>query len=248
LRELIVSVASVRTETPSTRVVRVALGDASFRFKAGQAVMIGLAGSPHRVPYSIACSPGEAREGRYLEFLIKVEPSGRWGHRFERIARGQRLAVSGPFGSFLLPDRMGLRPLLFIAGGTGIAPVRAMILQALERPHGPIGVLYSARSALELAYATDLRSLARRGLLEVRFHATREAPDRWRGERSRITPAHLAPLCTPMASVRRRRSPGPGPAPLCFVCGPAAMVADVPVMLRRLGVPRRNIRLEKWSS
>ena len=215
--------------------VRVALGDAAFRFKAGQAAMIGLAWSVHRVPYSLACSPAEARETRSLEFLIKVEPSGRWGHRFDRIARGQRLAIVGPFGSFVLPDRPGMRPLLFIAGGTGIAPIRSMIVQALRRPHGPIRVLYSARAASELAYARELRSLARRGEIEVRFHATRDAPNRWRGERSRITPGHLAPLVHSSST-------------LCFVCGPAPMVADVPVMLHRLGVPRQSIRLESWAS
>lgn len=212
-----------------------ALGDAVFRFRAGQAAMIGLAGSAHRVPYSIACSPDESREGVYLEFLIKVEASGRWGHRFDRIARGQRLAVRGPSGTFVLPARLGMRPLLFIAGGTGIAPVRSMMVQAIRRPHGPIRVLYSARTAAELAYAAELRSLARRGRIEAHFHVTREAPDRWRGERGRVTPAHLAPLVAT-------------PSTLCFVCGPAAMVADLPVMLRRLGVPGRNIRLEKWSS
>lgn len=235
MRELILPVTSVRSETPSTRVVRAALGSAVFRFKAGQAAMIGLAGSRHRVPYSIACSPDESRTGQYLEFLVKVEPSGRWGHRFDRIARGQRLAVLGPLGTFVLPARLGRRPLLFIAGGTGIAPVRSMIVQAIGSTHGPIRVLYSARSATELAYASELRARARRGEIEVLFHATRQAPDRWRGERGRVAAAHLAPLVAARST-------------LCFVCGPAAMVDDVPVLLRRLGVPARNIRLEKWSS
>ena len=222
-------------ETPATRIVRVALGGAAFRFKAGQAAMIGLAERQQRVPYSLACSPDEADEGGYLEFLIKVEPSGRWGHQFDRIARGQRLGVRGPFGSFVLPGRPTARPLLFVAGGTGIAPIRSMIRHALRRPHGPIRVLYSARTASDHAYARELRSLARQGQLEVGFHATRDAPGRWRGERGRITPADLSPLTHPSST-------------LCFVCGPAAMVADLPVMLTRQGVPRQNIKLEQWSS
>lgn len=214
--------------------VRAALGRARFRFEAGQSAMIGLDGSAERVPYSLACSPEESREGGYLEFLIKVEPSGRWGHAFDRLARGQRLAVRGPFGSFVLPSRRLREPLLFVAGGTGIAPIRAMVAHALRRPHGPVRVVYSARTVSDFAYARELRALARRGLIEVRFHATRDAPGAWRGVRGRITPAHLAPIVDDRST-------------LCFVCGPAAMVADIPVMLQRAGVPRGNITLEQWG-
>ena len=235
MRELILPVTTVRTETPFTRIVRLAFDGAAFPFRAGQSATIGPAESAHRVPYSLACSPDEARTGRYLEFLIKVEPSGRWGHRFDRIARGQRLAVRGPFGSFGLPSRTILRPMLFVAGGTGIAPVRSMVMQALGRRHGPLSVLYSARAASELAYARELRRLARNNRVSVRFHATRDAPRGWRGERGRITAAHLEPVLESRST-------------LCFVCGPSAMVADLPLLLRRVGVPGRNIRLETWSS
>lgn len=214
--------------------MRAALGRARFRFEAGQSALIGLADSAVRVPYSLACSPEESRECGCLEFLIRVEPSGRWGHAFDRLARGQRLAVRGPYGSFLLPRRLGREPLLFIAGGTGIAPIRSMVKHVLRRPRGPVRIVYSARTADDFAYARELRGLARRGLVEVRFHATRSAPPGWRGIRRRITPADLAPLVADRAT-------------LCFVCGPAAMVADIPVMLMRAGVPRRNIKLEQWG-
>ena len=197
--------------------------------------MVGLADRPERVPYSIASAPHEVEQTGQLEFLMKVESSGRWGHLFDRIARGQRVAVDGPFGSFAFPARTGSRPLLFIAGGTGIAPVRSMITYALAREHGPVKLLYSAKASAELAYARELRRLASREDFEVRLHATREAPASWRGTRSRIAAIHLEPLLA-------------GPAPLCFVCGPGAMVAEVPAILSRLGVPARNITLETWKT
>lgn len=200
--------------------------------------MVGLADRPERVPYSIASAPHEVEQSGQLEFLMKVESSGRWGHLFDRIARGQRVAVDGPFGSFAFPARTGSRPLLFIAGGTGIAPVRSMITHALAREHGPIKLLYSAKASAELAYARELRRLASREDFDVRLHATREAPAGWRGIRSRITAPHLEPLLL---------LPG-GRSPLCFVCGPGAMVAEVPDILRRFGVPARNITLETWKS
>jgi ferredoxin-NADP reductase len=233
--EIDLTITSVRRATAGTRYVRVALGSVRFQFAAGQAVAIGLVESDVRVPYSIAIAPEEARRRRELEFLVKVEPSGRWGHQFDRLARGDTVGIEGPFGSFVLPKSMGTRPLLFLAGGTGIAPIRAMIVHALQYQHGHIKLLYSARTPDDFAYVTELKSLARRGTLELKLHVTREAGDRWRGERGRIAPAHLAPLVEDRST-------------LCFVCGPAAMVADVPPMLAALGVPARNIKLEQWKS
>ena len=225
----------MRRATPATRYVRLALNGTRFRFRAGQAVLIGLAQSDQRVPYSIASAPEEAEDRGELEFLIKVEPSGRWGHKFDRLARGEMLALRGPIGSFVLPPRPARRSLLFIAGGTGIAPVRSMIQHVLRRPHGSLKLLYSARTSVDFAYASEIRTLARRTDLQVRLHVTREAPAAWRGERGRVAPAHIAALVEDRST-------------LCFVCGPAPMVADVPVMLQHAGVPRRNITLEKWGS
>jgi ferredoxin-NADP reductase len=56
---------------------------------------------------------------------------------------------------------------------------------------------------------------------------------RWRGDRGRITRDRLARLIDT-------------PETLCFVCGPASMVDDVPPMLRDLGVQEARIRIEEW--
>lgn len=229
----------MRRATPATRIVRLDLGHSKFRFRPGQAVMIGLAESAERVPYSIASSPEEAAAANELELLIKIEPSGRWGHKFDRIARGQRVALNGPFGSFVYPARPGQKHLLFIAGGTGIAPIRSMIAHAIDTGlAGRLKLLYSARTAEDFAYLSELRGMVRRGQIELRLHATREASAgtlTLRCERGRITPEHLKPLVN-------------GGQTLGFICGPAAMVEDVPLMLQQLGVPLENVKLEKWSS
>ena len=75
--------------------------------------------------------------------------------------------------------------------------------------------------------------MEREGQLHLSTTATREIPSRWRGARGRIVAAQLAPLVE-------------DPATLCFVCGPAAMVSDVPPMLQALGIDRTRIRLEDW--
>jgi ferredoxin-NADP reductase len=141
--------------------------------------------------------------------------------------------VRGPFGRFTFPSRSADTDFLFIAGGTGIAPLRAMIRHGRTRAHGVFRLLYSARTPLDFAYRGELCGMARRGEIELMLTATRDVTKRWKGERGRITRAQLAVLIGEVA-------------PLCFVCGPASMVDEVPRMLRDLGIDRSRIFVEEW--
>ena len=142
--------------------------------------------------------------------------------------------MDGPLGTFVFPRDPDEREFLFVAGGTGIAPLRSMIVHALvTRQRGKLHLLYSARTPQDFAYLADLRRERKLGRVELMLTATREVPPRWRGDRGRITSAHLARL------IRT-------PETLCFVCGPAAMVDDVPRMLVALGVDPERIRIEEW--
>jgi ferredoxin-NADP reductase len=126
------------------------------------------------------------------------------------------------------------RQFLFVAGGTGIAPLRSMISHALQaRVNGRLHLLYSARTPADFAYLPELRGYARDGQLQLAVNATREVPKRWRERRGRITRDQLAPLVE-------------DPETLCFVCGPAAMVDDVPRMLVEIGIEPKRIKVEEW--
>jgi len=225
---------SVRFATPSTRILRLDLDGSVFNYLPGQAANLGLATSTERVPYSIASAPEESKRDGYLEFLIKIEPSGRWGHKFDRLGRGMRIGVQGPRGSFVFPDRPAERRFLFIAGGTGIAPIRSMLHHViLTKQPGRARLLFSARNPNEFAYLPELRRMTRHGTLELALTATREVGPRWRGERGRIAASRLAQLVD-------------HPETRCFVCGPSSLVDDVPVMLHALGVPKKLITVEEW--
>jgi ferredoxin-NADP reductase len=227
-------ISSVRRATTSTRVVRVDLAGTEFPYVAGQAATLAPEGAPEGVPYSIASAPEETARHGAIEFLVKVETSGRWGQRFERLARGQQVTLAGPFGGFTFPARPREARFLFVAGGTGIAPVRSMVKHVeLAHVSGRTRILYSARTTHDFPYLAELRRLAHAGQIELTLTATREVGARWRGERGRITGHRLASL------VDR-------PETLCFVCGPAAMVEDVPLMLMGLGVPKTRIFIEEW--
>lgn len=235
----------MRRATPSAQIVRVALDGAPFEYRAGQAARLAPIGAAERVPYSIASAPEDTARADTLEFLIKHDASGRWGSEFAPLRRGSRLMIEGPAGSFVFPDRPRESRFLFIAGGTGISPLRSMLRHAAYsgftskdpvRPGPgprPLSLFYSARTPRDFAYAAEWRALARRGEISLVMTATREFTPRWRGGRGRIAAGELALLVD-------------DPATLCFVCGPATMVADVPLLLQELGIDRSRIRVEDW--
>jgi ferredoxin-NADP reductase len=232
--ELVLRVSSVRRATPSSCTIRLDLGAAPFHYRAGQVAALGPAGSSKRIPYSIASAPHETESTGALQFLIKTDSSGRWGEHFEPVRRGSMLSVRGPSGSFTFPDAPRERHFLFIAGGTGIAPLRSMIRQAVLSGHsGRIRLLYSARTPHDFAFLPELRGMAKREEITLALTATREMPPRWRGARGRIVTAQLSALVE-------------DPATLCFVCGPAPMVAEVPLILEDLGIDRSRIRMENY--
>jgi glycine betaine catabolism B len=219
--------------TPRARIVRLALGGEAFPYQPGQAVLVGSHGTDQRRPYSMASAPEDAQREDCLELLVGVDADGGAGPHLA-LDPHALVDIDGPLGRFTFPDNPDEQRFVFIAGGTGIAPLRAMMRHALHGRHRQIGVLYSARRPGEFAYEAELRELARNGRIELKQTITREIPENWTGPRGRIGRADLSPLVH-------------DPATLCFVCGPPALVEEMPKLLEELGVPRTRIRIEAWG-
>ena len=229
---LTLPIRDVLPATPRARVVRLDLGGQAFPYVAGQAVRIGAHGGAKRKPYSIAAAPEDARRDGWLELLVGLDELSPGPH--VSLAAGQRVNVEGPLGAFTFPSNPIERRFVFIAGGTGIAPLRAMLRHALSIPHAEIGLLYSVRTPDEFAYEAELRSLARDRRIELRQTVTREISATWTGARGRISRDDLQPLVH-------------DPATLCFICGPPALVDEMPRLLQDLGILRSRIRIEEWT-
>ena len=78
-----------------------------------------------------------------------------------------------------------------------------------------------------------MRGLADAGDIELRQTVTRASDTDWTGARGRLNREALEELVN-------------GPETLCFVCGPPALVDEMPKLLADLGIPRARIRLEEW--
>ena len=228
-----VPVRQVTDATPRTRVISLDLCDAEFAFAAGQAVMLGLHGSPLRKPYSIASAPWELSKTGTLQVLAQIEDAGGLDPHLELAEPGTQLDLEGPFGTFGLPADETV-PLLFVAGGTGIAPLRSMLIERLSRPaRVPVSLIYSARSAEEFAFRAELDALTAAGRIAAHFTVTRDESGTWPGRRGRIDGGLLKDALPSVQS-------------LCLVCGPPQLVADASALLIALGVAEERILIEKY--
>ncbi len=228
-----VPVRQITRATPRIRILNLDLRAVEFSFTAGQAVMLGLSGSPLRKPYSIASAPWEVFKSGIMQVLVQVEDSGGLDPHLELASPGTMLDLDGPFGSFGLPARVET-PLLFVAGGTGIAPLRSMLIEHVSRPTTfPASLVYSARSVEEFAFRPELAALESAGRVAAYFTVTREESSGWQGRRGRISRALLTEAL-------------PSSASLCLVCGPPQLVNDTRLLLTQLGVGSEQILVEKY--
>lgn len=230
---LTLPLAQVDAASVRQRLLTVDIGGHAFEYLAGQAVRIAPHGGADRRPYSIACSPERAAEMRAIQLLIAMEGGA---EDLDWARRGALVDVDGPIGTFTFPASLDLPWVLFVAGGTGIAPVRAMLDHALRcHPSRNLSLLYSTRRSDEFAFVDELREHERRGKLELHQTVTRDESTSWGGRRGRIGRDHFEAVLHEPAST------------LCFVCGPPSLVSDSAATLQELGVPVGSIKTENWA-
>jgi glycine betaine catabolism B len=230
---LTVPLTRVDMAAPRLRLLTIDISRHPFAFRPGQAILVAPHGAMERRPFSIACSPERAEEIQALQLLIAME---RGSEDLSWATHGALVDVEGPIGTFTFPASFDQSHVLFVAGGTGIAPVRAMLDHALRRyPDHAISLLYSARRSDEFAFVDELRVHEHAGRLELHQTVTREADRSWGGRRGRIDRRQFETVLHEPAST------------LCFVCGPPALVSESTAVLEALGVPGTSIRTEGWS-
>lgn len=231
---LTLPIRALSAATPRAAIVRLALDGQELAYQSGQFVRVGRPGAVRR-PYSVAIAPHESRARGELELLVGLDASGTPGPHLPPLTVGTPVEVDGPHGSFVLPHRPAERRFLFVAGGTGIAPLRAMLHEALASTPPPVvGVVYSARHPDEFAYAGELRQLASDGVVTLLQTVTRTNESAWSGARGRVAAHHLGELADADT--------------LCFVCGPHPFVEGTIPVLTQAGVPPERIRVEDWGA
>jgi CDP-4-dehydro-6-deoxyglucose reductase len=131
---------------------------AQFRFAAGQYLDVMLAGGRRR-SFSIASPPHDAAR---LELHVRRAAGGAFtASVFEAMTIGTLLSIEGPLGQFVYRDGPG--PAILVAGGTGFAPIKAILRHVLERgATRPLVLYWGARRAVDLYEADWLRAMVAR--------------------------------------------------------------------------------------
>ena len=188
--------------------------------------------------YSIASAPEPGR----LEFTVQRLDDGEVSAYLARIAEpGDQFDLRGPIGGWFTwsPEPAQLRPrprpLLLLAGGSGVVPLMSMI-----RAHGaaksqvPVGLIYSVRSPFDVIYQTELSERSLSSPLTVHYQYTRSA--RPGARPGRIDAAAIA-----------RLAPPPAARPDIFVCGPSGFVEAATSLLIEAGHAPATIKTERFG-
>ena len=225
------TVADVVVETSDARsvVFEVPPEHASaFRYAAGQFLTLRIpserTGSVARC-YSLSSAPHENR----VQVTVKRTDGG-YGSSWicESLKPGMTLDVLAPAGVFC-PSSVDEDFLLF-AGGSGITPVMAILKTALEQGSGRVVLVYANRDERSVIFAGELASLAKR-------HGDRLVVVHWLESVQGLPDvAQLRGMASAYTSFE------------AFLCGPAPFMAAVREALGQLGVPRKRVHVEKFSS
>lgn len=205
--------------------------------QAGQHVDIRLTaedGYQAQRSYSIASAPEDSHLVLTVERLDDGEVSP---YLVDDLRAGDKIELRGPIGGYFVWEHSLGGPLVLVAGGSGIVPLRAMLRHWAAGPRDTaVSLLYSSRSLADVIYHEELSRLDG-GNLSVRLALTREWPSDWHGHRGRIDHQLLSDVV-----------PLPARRPLVYVCGPTSFVEHIAQILVEIGHEPGRIKTERFGS
>jgi benzoate/toluate 1,2-dioxygenase reductase component len=205
-------------------------GAEELAFLPGQYVNVLVPGTDQRRSYSFSSPPG----AETLSFLVRdIQPGLMSTFLREKAQPGTVIDFIGPSGSFYLREIR--RPLLFLAGGTGLAPFLSMLGRIAETGTGgqAVHMVYGVTNDADLVGVDQLQALAER-IPGFSFN-TCVAAEASRHPRKGYVTAHIAPETLNGGDVD------------VYLCGPPAMVDAVRSWLADQGVTPANFYYEKFS-
>lgn len=200
-----------------------------LRFLPGQYVDVIADGV--RRSYSLANAP---RVDGLLELLVKRYPGGQLsGYWFDRAKANDLVRIEGPFGTFFLRDE-GPVDIVFLATGTGIAPVKALLEELAADParagRHRLRVFWGNRAAENFCW--DPVTLG----LDIGFHHLLSGTgDDWQGRRGYVQDAAIDDGLNPADTV-------------VYACGSSGMIASARERLVTLGLPPRRFFSDAFVS
>lgn len=220
----------------SSNVVKLVLrrlgDDQQIKLDSGQYYDLEIPGTGVSRSYSPANTANAKGE---LEFLIRIVDNGKFSSYLQHDAYvGQQLHVKGPSGIFGLKEN-GFTPRVFVAGGTGLAPVLSMVRRMREWDEPQKCIIYfGVNTEQEVFYARELAELQQQmPTLTVRI-CVWQATNDWCGEKGSVV------------DILRRDLKDVDIKPDLYLCGPPGMVDATFQVCAEAGIPKTSIHLEKF--
>lgn len=208
--------------------------DDSLAYKAGQFAELSVAALPglsRSYSFATAMQPDSQ-----LEFFVRKVPGGRFSTLInEQNLVGQSAQVVGPLGDFWL--RPAEAPLLLVAGGSGLAPILAMLQDAAQSGVSrPVSLLFGARQARDLYALDEIEALRRQWQGRFRFIPVLSeagADAGWDGERGLVTDKIAGALEAGAHA---------------YLCGPPGMIDSAVALLMQQGLAREHIHADRFTT
>lgn len=225
----------IKEESPWVRRFWFRMNEGDFTFRPGQFVMLDLPieSKITNRSYSIASAPSAEP---VFELIIVLNPDGMGTpYMWEHYRVGTQVPVAGPLGKFVLPDQVET-DICFVATGTGIAPLRSMLLHMVsgKLPHKNLYLVFGNRTEQDILYYHELTGLA---ASDPRIHfipVLSRADESWSGRRGYVHAVY--------EELFADKRPG-----LFFLCGWKNMIMEARERLTSMGYDKSSIRFELYD-
>ena len=204
-----------------------------FQFIQFQVPEYELTSEPVYRAYSMATNPNEKN---MVELEIRYVPNGICTtYIFQHLKQGDRVTINGPYGDFYLRDTDS--EVVFIAGGSGMAPIKSMLNDMVEKKiDRKISYFFGARSVRDLFLVEDMRELEKK-LPNFSYIPALSEPleeDKWEGETGLITDV----LSRHLNSGKNIEA---------YLCGSPGMIDASVAVLTEMGLDEKLIFYDKFG-
>lgn len=234
-------ICDIVEETNESRLITFAIPEelgSLYQFVPGQYVTLSLPSNPEiRRCYSICAVPGAAG----LQIGVKKVEGGVMSTYLVEEARvGDSMEVKIPEGSFQLETNvLAARQYVFVAGGSGITPVRSMIAHLITRePLSKMTLLYGNKDQDSIIFDDYFKQIADNDRFTL-VHCLEHPPKGWTGETGLLSYEKIYAL-TQHLNVRYDSL-------VCYICGPKPMMDNAKHAFASIGVPDNQINLEYFA-
>ena len=204
-----------------------------LEFAAGQYLLLDVEGTEQKKSYSICSAPSL---NHAVELLVDVTPGGHGSKHVQALEPGHEVSFMAPVGVFTLgAEDLGEEKLVFVATGSGVSPLRSMILDLLidKKDKRPISLFWGLRGADDMIWEEDFQQLADE-YENFEFELIlSQPPEGWKLSRGYVTD---------LLGVYDHGGGKTG----YYVCGNTGMIEDAKALLAKEGVPDAHVHNEKF--